>query len=123
MHKFCVPGTSAAFRSASGGFILIADTFGKLQLLRRVSSSNDSDRFSASYGTEYYHFMIDYKTLNKTTISGKPSIISIIEGISSKSRSFWMEYEVRRYALLSKLFGEAAAQTGDRYLLTTISIW
>lgn len=128
MHKFCAPGTSAAFRSASGGFIFTSDTFGKWQLLRSVSSANDYENRGTSNSVEYYHFMIDCKAaymtpVDKTTILGKPSIITIIQGISSEFRSTWTEHHVRRYALLSKLFGEASAQTGDRYLLLTIYIW
>lgn len=127
MYKFYADGTSAAFRSSSGEFVFTADTSGKWQLLRNMSSTthlNDNEQLYQSSGDEYHHFMIDCKIANMTRVDGtilamKPSIITIIQGISSEYHGTWMEYEVRRYALLSKLFGEASAQTGNRHILST----
>ena len=42
-----------------------------------------------------------------------PSVIRILEGISQECSSSWLEHDVRRYALLSNLFGEDSADSGE----------
>ena len=129
MRKYHIPGSSSAFRSACGDYIFTADSNGKWQLLCKVARSSvatvlDTEVHSVrTNSSQYYHFTIEKNPItdsyNQDDDSNRnivPSTLNIVQGLSTDYRSNWSEYEARRYALLSKLFGENAAQSGENSL-------
>lgn len=82
-------------------------------LIRRTFSSSDTDRRTFSSSDSGRSRSESYRnSRNSRNIPTLPTVVQVIDGISVKCRSHWSEQDVRRYALLSKLFGEASADSG-----------
>lgn len=110
------------FQSACGNFTFVADDENKWSLIQNDLKSDEAyDSVSSSCKIYNSPISIDYNqylkdnNLYANTADGNisyplPSVINNLEGISKCGR--WLECDVRRYALLSKLFGAEISDSG-----------
>jgi hypothetical protein len=110
------------FQSTCRNFTFVADSNNKWSLIQNNSKSDEAyDSISSSCKIFNSPISIDYDQylndnyLYTNNADGNiscplPRVINILEGISKCSR--WLECDVRRYALLSKLFGAEISDSG-----------
>ena len=123
-EQFC-SADSVAFKTACGRFTFSADFDNKWQLslpergsLRQIESR--SCRSSLIDAAISVRFVIDHQNDSKgcdrshgsSMRTSIPCILKTIEGVSDDYSHNWTEHDVRRYALLLKLFGKPAADSG-----------
>lgn len=109
--------SDTVFECKCGDFLFGADCKGNwhLQLTERTPADNIGlshslfDRIVVDYYNDYSD--IDHSNSTVSSVC-TPSVLRILPGVTNRSQCSWSEHVVRRYALIVKLFGETAADTG-----------
>jgi hypothetical protein len=110
--------SDTAFESACGEFTFAAEFGGKwrLQLKERTPADETgvADSLFDRIVVDYCNDFSDVDHCNSTVSSVcTPSVLRILPGVTNRPQCSWSEHVVRRYALIVKLFGETAADTGQ----------
>lgn len=107
-----------AFESICEEFRFVAESSGKWYLkLKEPTLANETDITASIFDRiviDYCNNSSDVDHSN-TSISSvcTPRVLRTLRGVSNRPHCDWSEHVVRRYALIVKLFGEAAADTGQ----------
>jgi hypothetical protein len=110
--------SDTAFQSACGEFVFAADISGKwcLQLKERTPADETgvTDSLFDRIVVDYCNDFSDVDN-SKSPVSSvcTPFVLRILPGVTNRPQCSWSEHVVRRYALIVKLFGETAADTGQ----------
>ena len=116
---------SIAFETACGRFSFSADFNGSWQLTlsHQVSIRQKGPRSrqsSLSDAAALVRFVIDHQNNSEgydqsdgsNDCTSIPCLLKTLEGVTDDYSQKWTESDVRRYALLLKLFGKPAADSG-----------
>jgi hypothetical protein len=97
------------FQYTCGKFTFVANIDNRWFLIQKSSKSN---HLNSPISIEYNQYMNDNDSYTNVADScSLPSVVNTLEGITKYSS--WRECDVRRYALLSKLFGAEIADSGE----------
>ena len=107
-----------AFESTCGEFLFVADHSGKWHLqLKERAPADEADVTDSLFDRIVVEYCNDFSDEGHSDSSFSsicnPSVLRILPGVTNRPQCSWSEHVVRRYALIVKLFGETAADTGQ----------